>query len=344
MVLYEKLNAAVEEYMRRVCLNNLSQQTLYNYERVLSRFCSFAEEKSKTENDIYVIVEAWRDALLESGTAPSSVCQYLTTLKIFFERTGKRSFPSDIRFTENPVDEDMFPKLVKRPYDEILTDEQVMLLYKNEAPPHFGCNWARNFAMLCLLLNEKIRNAELLDLRLCDLDFAHHELTVESGKGRKFRIVDMTELTEQAITRYLDSGLRPAYLKDDDYLFGTTAAHERGQISSRRGAEPWHRGTTAWLSSTIERTVKAVTGTDGVRSHDLRHIGARLGLNAGQSLEELQGQLGHSSVNTTQIYSSRLLQRRRRESAKAVLAARDEAAEKMKRENNAEQKIVPLYA
>lgn len=343
MNLQEKYAAAAAEYLRRLQFNNLSPKTLENYEQVLSRFGAFLSEQPGEYEDLYAAVERWRDALLERGSAVSTVRQYLTTLKIFFEKAGKRSFPAALRFTENPVDEDLFPKQIKRPYEEILTDEQVMQLYRLEAPPHFQ-NWPRNFAMLMLCLNEKIRNAELLDLRLSDLDFAHHELTVQNGKGRKFRVVDMTELTEQAILQYLNSGLRPAYLNDEDFLFGTTAAHERGSVTTRSSAEKWHRGTTNWLSNVIERTVRAITGVPDVRSHDLRHIGARVCLNAGQSLEELQGQLGHAQINTTQIYSSRLLQRRRRESAKAVLAARDAAAAQLKQKNEQKQTVIRLYA
>lgn len=342
MELSVKYDGAVDEYIRRILLNNLSPKTVDSYKKVLWRFGNFLRENDSFD-DMFDAVESWRDALTENGAKPSTVRQYLTTLKIFFDRASRRSFPKNIRFAENPVDEDMFPKVVKRPYEEILTDDQVIMLFRNEAPPHFPM-WARNYAALCLLLNEKIRNAELLDLRLSDLDFIHHELTVQSGKGRKFRIVDMTELTEQAIAQYLDSGIRPAYLNDDDYLFGTTAAHECGAVNTRSGAEKWHRGTGAWLSSMIERTVKAVTGTENVRSHDLRHVGARVCLNAGQSLEELQGQLGHSSVTTTEIYANRLLQRRRRESAKAVLAARDAAAEELKRRSVPQQTIIAFPA
>lgn len=292
---------------------------------------------------MFVLMELWRDLLLDNGTAPSSVKQYLVALKIFFEKAGKRSFPVSLRFPENPVDEDMFPKVVKRPYDEVLTDEQVISLYNAFSMPRFPL-WDRNYAMLCLLLNEKIRNAELLDLKLSDLDFAHHELTVQNGKGRKFRIVDMSGLTEQAITRYIDSGIRPSGLSDDDYLFGTEASHVYGVSTNDQHSEKWHRGSGKWLSEVIERMVKNITGVSDVRSHDLRHIGSRICLNAGQSIEELQGQLGHSQISTTQIYSSRVLQRRRRESAKAVIAARDAAAEQLLRMNQREQNVIPFTA
>ena len=343
MDLSVKYDHAVDLYIQRIMLNNLSPKTIEDYKKVLWRFGDFLREYEDPE-DFFAVVEAWRDHLTESGAKPSTVRQYLNTLKIFFERTTRRSFPKDLRFDENPVDEDMFPKVVKRPYEEILTDDQVVMIYSSAPPPNFPM-WERNYAMLCILINEKIRNAELLDLRLCDLDFVHHELTVQSGKGRKMRVVDMTELTEQAIARYLDSGVRPSYLSDEDYLFGTTAAHKKGEVNTRSGAEKWHRGSGAWLSSVVERTVKAITGTPSVRSHDLRHVGSRICLNAGQSLEELQGQLGHSQISTTQIYSDKLLQRRRRESAKAVLAARDAVAEEMKKQSAApEQLVIPFPA
>lgn len=341
--LKEKFDKAVEEYMRRLSYNNLSPCTMRNYMSVLNSFSLFLDGRDEN-SDLYEVVEDWRDSMMDGGSQPSTVRQKLTTLKIFFDKATKRSFPSKLRFSENPVDDDFMPKLVKRPYDEILSDEQVVLLYQNKAPQRFGATWARNYAMVQLCLNEKIRNAELLDLRLSDLDFLHHELIVQNGKGRKQRVVDMSELTEQAIEQYLNSGMRPANLSDDDFLFGTTAAHEAGNLNTIENAEPWHRGTGQWLSSVIERTVKAVTGVSDVRSHDLRHIGSRVCLNAGQSMEELQGQLGHSQITTTAIYADKLLQRRRRESAKAVLAARDSAAEELKKQNTAEQKVIPLFA
>ena len=90
--------------------------------------------------------------------------------------------------------------------------------------------------------------------------------------------------------------------------------------------------------------MEAITGESDVRAHDLRKIGSRVCLNAGQSIEELQGQLGHSQISTTQIYTSRMGSRKSRDSAKAVLAARESAAEQLKIKIQLEQKVIPLYA
>ena len=143
---------------------------------------------------------------------------------------------------------------------------------------------------------------------------------------------------------YLDSGLRPSALSDDDYLFGNTSPTEKGAVTRRRGAERWHKFSTAGVSGKVERTVAAITGVSDVRSHDLRKIGSRICLNAGQSIEELQGQLGHSAISTTQIYTSRMGSRKGRDSAKSVLAARDAAAEQIRRTNEQKRNVIPLTA
>lgn len=341
MTLSEHYAAATSEYLRRLQFNNLSPKTLKNYEQVLSRFGAYlSDHAEENSGDLFSAVESWRDSMLENGNAPSTVKQYLTTLKIFFDKATRRSFPAALRFSENPVDEDMKPKTPERPYEIVLTDEQVKLLFVNKPPRHFAGFWERNWAMVMLALNEKIRNAEILDLKLSDVDMLHHILIVNSGKGRKYREVDLCELSEFAITQYLESGIRPDYLSDDDYLFGTTAAHKCGSIDTRSGNEKWHRGSTNWLSNVIERTVRAVTGVPDCRSHDLRHVGSRVCLNAGQSMEELQGQLGHAQIATTQIYCSRMGSRRTRDSAKSVLAARDAAASELRNEKMGAQTVI----
>lgn len=343
MTLCDKLTAAATEYFRRVEMENLQPSTMRNYKNVIQSFTEFVLETEQT--DEFVAVAAWKTKLFKNGLAPTSIKQYLVTLETFFTAAAHRSFPQEIRFGENPIDKSMLPKLPERPYPIALTDDQVKLLYKNEPPtPNYRPMWPMTWAILMILLNEKIRVSELVELRLSDLDYKDHILTIRSGKGRKYREVDFSDLSELAVELYLDSGLRPSALSDDDYLFGNTAAREKGAVTRRSGAERWHKFSTAGVSAKVERTVEAITGVSDVRAHDLRKTGSRICLNAGQSIEELQGQLGHSAISTTQIYTSRMGSRKGRDSAKAVLAARDEAAEHLRRMNEQERKIIPFTA
>ena len=78
----------------------------------------------------------------------------------------------------------------------------------------------------------------------------------------------------------------------------------------------------------VESHVFAVTGVHNIRSHDLRHVGARLDLNSGMDHYALQSKLGHANPQTTQIYSGKLMARVGRSSAKEVIAERDYQAQR----------------
>ena len=234
MTTHEKFTKAKEEYLRRLRFNNFSDKTIANYAGTLDRFGEYLEQQPEN-SDLYEIVEQWRDTLLKNGKAPSTVKQYLTNLKIFFGKATKRSFPAALRFSENPVDEDFMPKVSKKPYDEILSDENIKKLWVNKPVNSQQIRfWPRNYAVVTLILCTGLRNKEVLDLTLDDVDFLHREITVRSGKGDKYRIVDAPDLALAAIEQYLDSGLRPSYLKDSDCLFGTQAEHKFGLNSNEQ--------------------------------------------------------------------------------------------------------------
>lgn len=308
-----KYDAATREYLDRLTWNGIAATTQENYAGTLRLFGDFLRETDA--DDLYEAVEAWKETMLRNGNSAATVNQRLTTLNIFFGKATKRSFPKHLRYADNPVEDVELIKTAKRPYDETLSDADVIKLYENR--PYPGARlWARTYAIIQILINEKLRNSELTALTLSDVDFRYHEITVRHGKGNKYRVVDMTPLTETAIHAYLESDIRPAYLSDTDLLFGS--------IQGGR----WSRMSRQGLSKLVAHHIEQVCGCDGVRSHALRHVGSRVCLNAGTSLEELQGQLGHSSKVVTELYAGRLMARRRRESAQSVLAARDAAAKR----------------
>ena len=326
----QKFETARDKYLDNLRFSERSENTVKNYETRLNAFLGFwssisGENGPDTDPD-YSTVEAWRTSLVKSGAAASTVKQYLLELSQFFRAFQKPIFGKTLQYAENPVAEEFYPKVHKKPYDQILTDEQVLRLIPDRCPsPQAKPTWARNYAIIALLLTSKIRNSELRALTPADLDWEYGEITVEHGKGDKFRVVEFTPFAQSAMRLYLQSGIRPAGLSDRDPLFGTTATADFGEFGK---SGKWHAGSRQWLSEVVERHVYSLTGVHDVRSHDLRHVGARLNLNAGASLEQLQSELGHASMATTQIYSGMLLQRRGRNSARQVAAAMDEQAQK----------------
>lgn len=325
----QNFDCAVCTYLQDVKHKGTSERTQKNYENRLKYFKKFWEEYDADSAMSADIIRAWRDTMIESGTAPTTVRQYMVELKTFFDYACDTILHEKPYFEKNPVSKRLFPRITsdtRKPYDKILGNDDIKLLWKN-VKRSGEKYWARNYAITTLLLDGKIRNAELLDMKLSDIDFKHKEVTIPKGKGNKYRVVTLSDISLSAIKLYLKSGIRPKNCTDDDYLFGTTAAHTFGKISSEE-TEPWHKGSSQWLSKLVEAHVRNVTGKSGFRTHSMRHNGAVIDLNTGSSLERIQSELGHSSITTTEIYAGRLQPVRHAREMEDVIYVRDKWAEK----------------
>lgn len=321
--------AAYENNLRAI---GRSENTIATEDYIFKIFSGFLLENDMWDHEEgFLEIQAWRDHLVRTGKKPSTVQQYLSTLSAFYRFASSEQLGDARWYDRNPVAPMLKPdtrKIQKRPYDQLLTDDQVILLWRNNRPRDYKRPdlWARNYAIVVLLLSTAIRNSELLALTPNDLSFEDSELVVERGKGNKFRVVDFPLVAQTAVKLYLASGVRPKSAAGSDPLFGTQA---QSQFSGNNnvGCE-WHAGTRQWLSDVVKNHVRAVTGVDMIRSHDLRHVCARLDLNSGMSFEELQTKLGHESVATTQIYSGKLTSRKSRRKTKNVQEERDRQAQR----------------
>src|SRR4029453_1648995 len=61
---------------------------------------------------------------------------------------------------------------------------------------------SRDYAILLTFLKSGIRESELADLQIDDIDFAHDELTVREGKGKKERSIPLMPELKRALLRY----------------------------------------------------------------------------------------------------------------------------------------------
>lgn len=311
---YEQATAA---FLRNMENTGATKTTVFTYASRLNLFYEYMINNGfSSKGPCYTAVLGWRDDLL-SHTCFSTVYQYLLVLSRFFSWASDENNP-ERQYEANPVSKTLFPskkKIAPRPYGSLLTDEQVMLLCRNNSSlsyngPHY---WERNYAIVVLIITTALRNCEILDLRGSDLDFDNEVITVRNGKGDKFREVDFPLLAQTAIKLYLQSDQHPA-LADNDYLFGNYG----NPTSSDSSPREWKKGHRNWLSVVIRQHVYRVTGVQNITSHDLRHVSARLDLNSGMRIEELQAKLGHESPSTTQIYSGKLMTKKHRNSAKQV--------------------------
>lgn len=137
-------------------------------------------------------------------------------------------------------------------------------------------------ALYYLLCHAGLRISEALELQVQDLDLGARRIRVREGKGRRDRVVYLSESAVSALTRYLPS-----------------VPHAAGDLVLSRASRPLG-DAQAWARI---RALGQAAGVAGVSPHRLRHTYATQLLNHGMSLEGLRGLMGHASLDTTLIYA-----------------------------------------
>lgn len=179
----------------------------------------------------------------------------------------------------NPADEIKRPK-ARPPLPKGLAPEQLRQLLA-VIPP--GLQGERDRAVLLLLAFTGMRRAEVLSLRVGDIDGAGVANWRAKGGVQRRREIPAPALA--AIRQYLDARF--------------------GQAVPPRGGEQLFPLTSQALYRQLQRHADAA-GLGHVTPHVLRHTAAKLRRLAGASLEDVQALLGHRSVATTARYLARL--------------------------------------
>lgn len=145
----------------------------------------------------------------------------------------------------------------------------------------------RDAAILELLYATGMRVAELTALDTADVNIARGTARV-TGKGNKQRTVPFGKTAGDAVRAWLDTG-RPELDRDQagDALF---LGARGGRIDQRQ------------VRRVVEKFAK-LTGAGELSPHGLRHSAATHLLEGGADLRVVQELLGHSSLQTTQIYT-----------------------------------------
>ncbi len=183
-------------------------------------------------------------------------------------------------------------------HEDFLTPQQVHALKADcrrraESPgPDGRTNPVRDWAILHVALDAGLRVSEICDLRIRDviLDRENASLIVRDGKGHKKRGVKMGKDLRDHLAEFLAWKGRGGE---------STSAREPLFVSSRGG--PLTR-------TAVYRIFKEVAQAIGLPArfsiHSCRHTYASLLYRASEfNIRLVQKQLGHRSVQTTQIYA-----------------------------------------
>lgn len=268
-----------QDYLLNV--RRYSSNTVSSYSFDICDFTKFIRGLGKIFKDIKVDdVKSWILDLTERQIGKRSIKRKMSSLKSFYAWM----------YLQKKVDSDPFeyvhsPKATHALPDFFSEKEIDSLLTANEKRTDKLKD--RDQALLMLMFASGLRASEVVNLTFNQVDFDNRIMKV-SGKGNKDRLVPFTNLAKEAMLNYIN-GLRKDLLKEDTkYIF----LNSKGNKMTVRGLE--------YILDEIE----AKTGLYGkIHPHMLRHSFATKMLNRGADLRTIQELLGHSSIETTSIYT-----------------------------------------
>jgi integrase/recombinase XerC len=180
----------------------------------------------------------------------------------------------------------------------------------------------RDAAILELLYATGLRVSELAGLDLADVDHGRRTLRV-TGKGNKQRTVPFGVPAATALDRWLDQGRRHLLAGTAQHGHGTGSARTRGTAGGTGGAREvlaegaiflgvrGGRMGVRQIREMVNTSLAGLGDTSARGPHVLRHTAATHLLDGGADLRSVQELLGHSSLQTTQLYTHISIERLR---------------------------------
>ena len=205
------------------------------------------------------------DELIAQKRSQSTINVHVHALKFFYEKVLNK------RLTIN------IPKAKKR-------DRKPEFLTKQETTHFLGCvNNEKHSLILFLLYGCGLRVSELVRLKPKHLNLNEGHGWVRDGKGGKDRLF----IIPQSITKTLKQWIHKNHLNPDDWMF---KGNKGGNYSVKS------------VQEIVKQVRKKAKISKNITPHSLRHSFATHFLDNENDLFALQKLLGHSRIETTQIY------------------------------------------
>jgi len=264
-------------------LQNLgySKGVINNYPKYAQNLLNYTKTEAITitENQIkeyYEYLQTKPNQRRKGVISQSHIHSNLLAIRIFFEylqRIGK--------IKRNP-----YTLKVKSPISNqrnIFTQEEIKLIYK-------ACQNIQETIIVHLCYGCGLRRSEAQDLNIKDVNFEQKLLFVRKGKGKKRRVIPLTEK--------ITTDLQDYYKQNQSYR------NENGEsfLINIQGNPITGKAIYENFKKLLQKT-KINTSDKNICLHSLRHSIATHLLENEMSIEMVRNFLGHQNLKTTQIYT-----------------------------------------
>lgn len=299
------------EYLRVV--KNASSHTLRNYGMDLEGFRSYLEVENGSipiEQIHKKHIRSYLAALSAKQAKKRTILRRLSSLRSLFRFLNKEKL-----LTSNPLEEIDSPKLEKTLPTRLTYEEVERLFAIPDATNYLGL---RDRCMMELFYSSGLRISELVGIDRADIDLTNLQVRV-LGKGKKQRVVPITQNSANWIQRYLQDPQR--YLSSD--------LHQPQQDQQALFLNKWgERISVRSIDRKFQEHLLASGLSSKVTPHTIRHTIATHWLEKGMDLKTIQTLLGHSSLATTTIYTQVSTQLKRAVYEKAHPLAQQDSVDK----------------
>lgn len=283
----ENLETLIAKYLRDCeTIKTLDKKTIKAYRIDLTQFCTFMlkypDFTSKTAIIEYI-------SILHKKYQPKTVKRKIATIKAFFHYL----LCEEIIFS-NPFDKinTKFrePQTLPRTIPDTIIETFISTMYKQKSLANTDCkrnSILRDIAVIELLFATGVRISELCNLTLQQVDLVSYKIIIY-GKGSKERMIQIgNDDVKKILLEYY------SVFKDDiisTNWFFINRLHQRYSEQSVRAM--------------IVKYLNIAMINMHITPHMFRHSFATLLLEADVDIRYIQKMLGHSSIKTTEIYTS----------------------------------------
>lgn len=247
----------VQMYSEDLKLKNYASNTIDNYSNQVKLFLQhFNDVATKPSEISEKQIKTW----LLLANSINGRKHRISAVKLFYKFTGKQ--PLKFKHIEYPRAEKKLPQIIEK---EFLLESIAKIENK------------KHKAIIALAYSTGMRVSEVCSLKITDIDSKRMIITIRQSKGKKDRIVGLSEKVLEILRTYFKQ------YKPKEYLFN-------GQFDLK------------YSPTSCNQIVKKYLGKE-YHFHLLRHSNATALLEAGTDLRLIQKHLGHSSSKTTEIYT-----------------------------------------
>ena len=253
----------IEKLEYRMKLKGFSPKTIKSYKYNTQQFLKFVDKTPEKVSKNDI--ETYFANLIKKGYMSASIKLNYASIKFFFTWV----IPKNIDFVkiDTPKKEKKLPR--------VLSKKEIMSMIDNT-------DNLKHKLLLEVLYSSGLRVGEAVNLKIMDIDADRNIIRVNQGKGSKDRQSILSKRLKKDLLKYLCTDR-----DNDTYLFSKKETHIVIKTAQK----------------IVDNAAKKSKLTKKVTPHMLRHSFATHLLEDGVDIRYIQKLLGHSRLETTQIYT-----------------------------------------